>query len=339
MEQKIQVPDNHEVFLERDPEIPGQHYACFSFISPEKMLKQKSKFEMVSFLCDLLNNPDKLRRLIDPAGAGPLDQPPTLHRTTPVTYQEMDDLYYGYLLTNEAALQSQFDEQVDFQTNTRAVKIRGVYETEREAKKRAAATHKRDPYFNIYVGPVGVWLPWDPSEDAIAGQEHTSDHLNTMMKAYRKNMSEREEIFGKRHDQAVADAKTRNDELKRAQQAELNAGGVGAKPHTDISAEESKTRIGELRTVADEKDRLFQQYLAASKAGASSAGAGVGAGVSSAGAGVGSDGGGPADAPPLGGNRVSSQERTTLFESDDPWMQRRGAARPEPSEGVSKLTN
>ena len=33
-----------EDFLEVDPEIPGQKYCCLSFLSPEKLMKDKNLF-------------------------------------------------------------------------------------------------------------------------------------------------------------------------------------------------------------------------------------------------------------------------------------------------------
>ena len=32
-----------EDFLEVDPKIPGQNFVCLSFVSPEKVLKQKER--------------------------------------------------------------------------------------------------------------------------------------------------------------------------------------------------------------------------------------------------------------------------------------------------------
>ena len=39
-------------FLNADTTIPGQNYCCLSFVSPEKVLKDKSIFMMTAFLKD-----------------------------------------------------------------------------------------------------------------------------------------------------------------------------------------------------------------------------------------------------------------------------------------------
>ena len=48
----------------------------------------------------------------------------------------------------------------------RGVKVRGVYSTEDEAKNRCKELQQIDPDFNIYIAPVGCWLPWsdDPEK-------------------------------------------------------------------------------------------------------------------------------------------------------------------------------
>ncbi len=44
--------EKKEVFLEADKEIPGQHYVCMSFLSPEKVLANKDQYFFTEFLKD-----------------------------------------------------------------------------------------------------------------------------------------------------------------------------------------------------------------------------------------------------------------------------------------------
>lgn len=44
-------------------------------------------------------------------------------------------------------------------TDSRAIKVRGVYETYEEAVERARHLNEIDDRYNIYVGEVGKWLP------------------------------------------------------------------------------------------------------------------------------------------------------------------------------------
>ena len=45
-----------EDFLESDNKIPGQNYVCLSFVSPEKILKQKELFFATKFLDYVIND-------------------------------------------------------------------------------------------------------------------------------------------------------------------------------------------------------------------------------------------------------------------------------------------
>lgn len=65
----------------------------------------------------------------------------------------------------------------------RGLKIRGVYATEKEAHDRAKELQKIDPDFNIHVGEVGKWLPWDPSPDSHQDQVYQEEELNRLAKA------------------------------------------------------------------------------------------------------------------------------------------------------------
>ncbi len=44
--------EKKEVYLEADKEIPGQHYVCLSFLSPEKVLANKDQYFFSEFLKD-----------------------------------------------------------------------------------------------------------------------------------------------------------------------------------------------------------------------------------------------------------------------------------------------
>jgi hypothetical protein len=44
--------ERKEVYLEADKEIPGQHYCCLSFVSPNKVLADKQNYFFSEFLKD-----------------------------------------------------------------------------------------------------------------------------------------------------------------------------------------------------------------------------------------------------------------------------------------------
>ena len=103
-----------------------------------------------------------------------------------------------------------------------------------------------DPKFHNYVGQVGYWLPWDPTEDRIENQEYAEGHLNTMMKKYNENREMREEMFRIENERKREEAEKKAAELKN----ELNQ---ASKEDKDVS----KQKISELREMVDTKDSLL----------------------------------------------------------------------------------
>ena len=97
------------------------------------------------------------------------------------------ECYQTYLQENEDTLEQQFQEQNEFQTSVRGLKVRGVYETEAEAKIRCQVLQKFDKTHSVFVAPVGYWLPWDPNPDRIENQEYQLKQLNDLMKNYNQN--------------------------------------------------------------------------------------------------------------------------------------------------------
>ena len=152
----------NEDFLEVDREIPGQRYVCLSFISPENVLKRKELFYLHHYLRE---NSTKYN----------------------LSLESLEDDYDNYIYRSKENLDKEFDEENEFQTSSRGVKIRGVYSTFREADIRAKVLQRMDKSFHVFVGQVGYWLPWDPEADKIEKQEFGDAELNKLMKAYQKN--------------------------------------------------------------------------------------------------------------------------------------------------------
>jgi len=64
------------------------------------------------------------------------------------------------------------------------IKIRGCYATKEEAEKRAKMLQSCDPYFNIYIGDMGHWLPFDDNTEKAKTTEYENQELNKLMKTY-----------------------------------------------------------------------------------------------------------------------------------------------------------
>ncbi len=157
------MPENED-FLNVDDPIRGQNFCCISFISPEAIIKNKEIFLLHKFLEETCEE-YKLK------------------------HTELIDKFEDFKYRNEKELSDVFNEENDFQTNVRGVKVRGVYDTKKEADFRAKKLQNKDPYHNVFVAEVGYWLPWDPTLsyiDDIDG-EYLNKDLNSLMKKYQEN--------------------------------------------------------------------------------------------------------------------------------------------------------
>ncbi len=69
------------------------------------------------------------------------------------------------------------------------IKIRGVFNTYEEACEHSKKVQSVDPAFNVYVGEMGKWCPYDPDPDseAVKDSVYANEQLNSMMKAYLEN--------------------------------------------------------------------------------------------------------------------------------------------------------
>lgn len=74
-------------------------------------------------------------------------------------------------------------------TTLSGIKIRGVFSNYEEACEHCKKLQAIDPAFNVFVGEMGKWLPFDPNPDsqAVKDSEYANEELNKMMKGYLEN--------------------------------------------------------------------------------------------------------------------------------------------------------
>jgi hypothetical protein len=128
---------------------------------------------------------------------------------------DIHEQYQVFLLKNEKELENEYSEKVSFRTNVRGVKVRRVFGNLEECQHYAKVLQKRYPKDNLYVGKVGMWLPWDPSEHMMPEVEYAEQELNELMRKYKENEVNRD-IFFEEEKQAKIDAQRKeNEERKR----------------------------------------------------------------------------------------------------------------------------
>lgn len=203
--------------LQHDSPLTGQKYACISFLSPDKILKKKELFFYSEFLkkLELKQDVDRFRSFINFIAH-------KYNHSTSDLFQDFDEFlqsekkelirldveeeYKSFLDVNEDSLTEMFSKENNFQTNVRGLKIRGSYETQREAENRCKSLRKLDPNHDIFVGPVGVWMPWDPDAYRTGKVEYLEKELNTLMHEKLENEEKAKQHFEHRVREQKKDA-------------------------------------------------------------------------------------------------------------------------------------
>jgi hypothetical protein len=211
-------------YLEEDPEIRGQKFCCVSFISPEKILDDKNTFIFTEFTKNFCKDMNELfHNMKDkyPDDADGFQAIADRYRFL-FNKQHMQDEYKYFCEEKSQELDKQFNEQVDFQTNVRGLKVRGSYDTLREAQVRSEVLKRKDKNHNIFICQVGCWCPWDPSADQIDDQHYSEDQLNTLMKKYRENQAHKDEVFNDRKREMLEAQKEKNKKVEEENLLESN---------------------------------------------------------------------------------------------------------------------
>ena len=195
--------------LEEDKPIAGQKFVCVSFVSPENIIKQKQIFFFEKFLkkWDLNKSMEKFVQFLNFVSFKynvsfddisndfkefVKEEKDNLSKTT------MEDDYKTYIDNNEETLEKEFGAAHNFQTSTRGLKIRGSYPTIEEAELRCKMLREIDPNHDIMVGPVGLWMPWEPEAYKTGRVEYMEEELNQLMSEKNKNESNAKSAFDQR---------------------------------------------------------------------------------------------------------------------------------------------
>ena len=195
--------------LEEDKPIAGQKFVCVSFVSPEKLLKQKEMFFFEEFLkkWDFNKSMEKFVQFLNFIS---YKYKLTFDNVTKdfqefvkeerenIVNTSFEDEYKTFLDNNEEELEKKFGIQYSFQTCTRGLKVRGSYSSLEEAELRCKMLREVDPSHDVYVGPVGMWMPWDPEAYKTGRVEYMEEELNQLMSEKNKNEENAKNSFEQR---------------------------------------------------------------------------------------------------------------------------------------------
>ena len=270
MSDSVSDPDKKPDYLEVDEVIPGQNYVCLSFLSPESLMQNKEAFKCTKFLQSYCKE-QKLK------------------------FEDVYGKYQDFVYKYEDKLQRDFDEQNEFQTSMRGLKVRGVFDTRQAAEDKAKKLSLRDSAFHTFVGQVGYWLPWDPNADKVADEVFQDSQLNDMMEKYQENNINRDIFYEEQKREKV---KAAQEEVRKAKEEELSKKKLESKDASEeypIDDPVSEEPIKEGTTIED----MEPEPEPASEAAAETE-----------------------TEEPKKGSEVSSDIKESL-ESDDPWIQRK----------------
>jgi hypothetical protein len=194
---------------DEDQPIAGQKFACMSFISPEKILKKREVFlfdEFVKqwdFTKSLTKFNDFLHFISYKYNLSIEDVLTDLNDFSneegdKLKESSIEDDYKNFLDKQEDKLNEKFNRENSFQTSVRGLKIRGVFPTQEEAEIKCKKLREYDPNHDIYVGPVGMWIPWDPDAYKTGRVEFMEDELNQLHQEKVKNEEKAKQEFERR---------------------------------------------------------------------------------------------------------------------------------------------
>uniref|UniRef100_A0A6C0F3L3 Uncharacterized protein n=1 Tax=viral metagenome TaxID=1070528 RepID=A0A6C0F3L3_9ZZZZ len=214
--------------LEVDKPIAGQNFCCISFVSPEKILKQKEMFFFQEFL-NKWEFSKAMEKFVQFLNFVSFKYKLTFEDITKdfkdfleeekasLTGSSLEDDYKTFLDKNEDRLEKEFNVKFNFQTSIRGLKIRGSFPTQEEAELRCKMLREMDPYHDILVGPVGMWMPWDPEAYRTGRVEYMEEELNQLMHEKTKNESLAKNDF----DQRIKESKKKaiEENMKNAEKS------------------------------------------------------------------------------------------------------------------------
>lgn len=194
--------------LDEDKPIAEQKFVCLSFVSPEYEIKNKKLFYFEEFVkeYDFLKSMEKFTQFINfisfkynIKSDDVHDQFKTFVESEKSTLKKsVEDDYKNFVDTNEEKLELSYSEKNSFQTSVRGLKVRGVFPNQQEAELRCKMLREIDPNHDVYVGPIGLWIPFHPEAYKTGNVQYLEKELNELMHEKKKNDDTAKLEFDKR---------------------------------------------------------------------------------------------------------------------------------------------
>ena len=256
--------------LDEDKPLTGQKFVCLSFLSPEDLIKQKEIFFLEHFLnkWDMNKSMDKYTQFLSFLSYKYKLEFDKLTADLKEFCNEEKDKIFNLSLNDEfktfkdnheEQLTDEYNKIVNYKTNTRGIKVRGSFGSQKEAEMRAKLLRQVDPNHDVYVGQVGIWMPFHPEAYKTGKVEYLEEELNKLMNEKKINEDKAKEEFdnrireAKRHaiEENIKKATASGNVLTQNINEDGNLVSVSNLPTLD-------NKLGDEATMDDIKNVLFE---------------------------------------------------------------------------------
>jgi len=264
--------------LEEDKPIANQKFVCVSFVSPEKILKQKDVFYFQEFLktwdfnksmekCIQFLNFISFKYKLNFEHISKDFQDFLTEEREELMKTNIEDEYKTFIDQNEETIENNFNIQHNFQTSVRGIKVRGVYPTLEEAELRCKMLREIDPSHDVYVGPVGLWMPWEPEAYKTGRVEYMEDELNQLMHEKTKNETFAKNAFEQRLketkkkaiDENIKNAQKTGSSLTQNIDEEGNLFGIHNSQEKHLLEKHDEISVSDIRNELFEGDNIVMK--------------------------------------------------------------------------------
>ena len=179
----IEEYDKNEDYLKEDELIPNQQFCCVSFVEPHAdTVVEKMKYIFKKYMEELFSDNGVKRRerlanyckmSSDEKKEVEIDAGGNLFKEELESWigNKMEDLTHHFKRDNP---------EMDGVT-VRGLKVRGTFPNVKLAKRHADKLSRDDETFNIFVGEVGKWIPFNPININDVKPEYFNEQLNQVV--------------------------------------------------------------------------------------------------------------------------------------------------------------
>jgi hypothetical protein len=194
--------------LDEDKPIAEQKFVCLSFISPENEIQNKERFFFSEYLktYEFTKSMEKFNTFLNFVSfkyniktEEIMDEYASFLKTEQEgLHKSVEGDYKTFMDNRETELSEMYNKEHSFQTSVRGIKVRGVFPTQSEAELRCKMIREVDPNHDVYVGPVGLWVPFHPEAYKTGNVQYLEKELNELMHEKKKNEDNAKMEFEKR---------------------------------------------------------------------------------------------------------------------------------------------